>query len=121
MIPTKTYPIERITDMAALLKAMGHPVRLHILCMLRSGDLCVCHIERVLNRRQAYISQQLMVLRDSGAVTSQRDGLQVYYRLADPRIETLLTAAGAPAPIPPYRIEGCPCPACMAISVNEIG
>ncbi len=121
MITITTYPTDRIVEMAGLLKAMGHPVRLHILCMLRAGDMCVCHIERVLDRRQAYISQQLMVLRDSGVVTSERRGLQVYYRLADKRIETLLTAAGAPAPIPPYRIEGCPCPDCTAIPVADIG
>lgn len=102
--------------MVSVFKAMGHPVRLYILCMLRSGDLCVCHIERVLNRRQAYISQQLMVLRESGIVCSRREGLQMYYSLADERIETLLTIAGAPAPVPPYRIKGCPCPFCAELS-----
>jgi ArsR family transcriptional regulator len=120
MITTATYNKERIAEMAGVFKAMGHPVRLHILCMLRAGDMCVCHIERVLGRRQAYISQQLMVLRDSGMVSSHRQGLQVYYRLADERIETLLTAAGAPPPMLPYRIEDCPCPFCASIPVSAI-
>ena len=51
------------------LKAMAHPVRLQILDMLRGGDeVCVCHMEAALRRRQAYISQQLMVLRDANLV-----------------------------------------------------
>ena len=53
------------TVLAKQLKAMAHPARLQILDMLRHGEICVCHIERALNKRQAYVSQQLMVLRDA--------------------------------------------------------
>ena len=75
---------------ASKLKLMGHPTRLQILDMLRQGETCVCHIERALNKRQAYISQQLMALRDAGLVDSRKDGLQVYYRLVDIQISDLL-------------------------------
>ena len=61
--------------------------------MLRGGELCVCHIENALGKRQPYISQQLMVLRDAGAVESRKDGLQVYYRIVDERVQHLLDAA----------------------------
>ncbi len=75
---------------ANALKILSHPVRLQILDMLRQGEICVCHIENALGKRQAYVSQQLMVLRDAGAVKTRKDGLQVYYRIADPQIHALL-------------------------------
>ena len=53
---------------ALRLKALAHPVRLQILDMLRADDeVCVCHMEAAFGKRQAYISQQLMVLREAGA------------------------------------------------------
>ena len=108
-------------EMADLLKAMGHPTRLLILNLLRAGELCVCHLERMVDRRQAYVSQQLMVLREAGLVATRRDGLQVYYRLADPRIERVLTAAGAPPAVAATPIAGCPCQLCTTIPIADIG
>jgi DNA-binding transcriptional ArsR family regulator len=72
---------------------MAHPTRLQILNMLRQGELCVCQIENALDKRQPYISQQLMVLRQAGLVDYRKDGLQVYYRILDSRVESLLDAA----------------------------
>jgi DNA-binding transcriptional ArsR family regulator len=54
--------VARYTDATVRFKALAHPVRLQILDMLRSGEVCVCHMETALGKRQAYISQQLMVL-----------------------------------------------------------
>ena len=108
-------------ELADLFKAMAHPTRLQILRMLRQGELCVCHIENALDRRQPYISQQLMVLRDSGAVESRRDGLQVYYRIRDPRVNRLLDAAlddSAAADFAP--LPDCSCPACTAAALIQI-
>jgi ArsR family transcriptional regulator len=56
---------------AALLKALAHPVRLQILDILRDGEQCVCHIEAVLGLRQAYILQQLMLLRKAGLLADR--------------------------------------------------
>ncbi len=75
---------------ATFLKAVAHPVRLQILDMLRQGEVCVCHIERAIHQRQAYVSQQLMVLREAGLVESRKDGLQVYYWIDDPMVIDLL-------------------------------
>ena len=69
---------------------LSHPARLQILDILRGGEECVCHIQYVLGKRQAYISQQLMVLRDAGLVTDRKDGLNVYYRLAHPAVTDVL-------------------------------
>jgi DNA-binding transcriptional ArsR family regulator len=40
-------------ELALRFKALAHPVRLQILDMLRGGELCVCHIETALDKRQA--------------------------------------------------------------------
>jgi DNA-binding transcriptional ArsR family regulator len=108
-------------DLANVFKALAHPVRLQILDLLRGGELCVCHIEAALNKRQAYISQQLMALREAGLVESRREGLQVYYRNTDPRIDRLLILMrGTPAKHGHTVIDGCPCPTCATIALAEI-
>ncbi|MBZ0293318.1 MAG: metalloregulator ArsR/SmtB family transcription factor [Anaerolineae bacterium] len=107
---------------ARKLKLMGHPVRLQILNMLRQGETCVCHIERALDKRQAYISQQLMTLRDAGLVDSRKDGLQVYYRLMDSDVVELLTLLYGPLDSDGlYPLDGCHCPACSSVLITEIG
>jgi DNA-binding transcriptional ArsR family regulator len=77
----------------ALFKAVSHPARLAILEELRRGECCVCHLEALLGSRQAYISQQLAVLRDAGLISDRRDGWNVYYRVNDPRVFDLLNTA----------------------------
>lgn len=94
------------------LKMLGHPIRLQILDMLRQGEICVCHIENALNKRQAYISQQLMVLRDAGLIQPRKDGLRVYYSLADEEVKTLLNTIFGQADEELTVLVGCPCPSC---------
>ncbi len=77
---------------AQLLKMLTHPARLAILHILREGEHCVCHMEAYLGYRQAYISQQLMVLREAGLIQDRRDGWNVFYHVAEPRIFAVLTA-----------------------------
>lgn len=90
------------SDLAFLLKVLSHPTRLQILDLLRNGELCVCQIQAVLKKRQAYVSQQLMTLREAGLVETRKDGLQVFYRLSSPVVETLLTSVlGDKVPVPP--------------------
>jgi len=73
-----------------LFKVLGHPARLAILDILRDGEHCVCHMETYLGQRQAYISQQLSVLREAGLIRDRRDGWNIFYRVSDERIFTLL-------------------------------
>ena len=103
---------------AKLFKALMHPVRLEILDILRSGEECVCHMEAALGYRQAYISQHLMILRESGLIQDRRDGWNIFYRVADTHIysilDTIQTMTGKPANA--FRQEGvvCPCPHCTS-------
>jgi ArsR family transcriptional regulator len=97
-------------------KALMHPARLAILDLLREGEACVCHMEATFGYRQAYISQQLMALRDAGLVDDRRDGLNIYYHITRPEIFKVLDAmrqvtgvspaAARPAP------DSCTCPHC---------
>jgi ArsR family transcriptional regulator len=80
---------------ANFFNALAHPSRLEILELLKDGEACVCHIQAMLNQRQAYISQHLNVLRQAGLVTSRKDGLRVYYKLSDPGVLTILESAKA--------------------------
>ena len=108
-------------QLAELFKGLAHPTRLEILDLLREGEMCVCHIEAALNKRQAYISQQLMTLREAGLVLSRRNGLQVYYRLTDARITALLNLTfTSPRAHQLQRIAGCACPTCSSIPIEHI-
>jgi ArsR family transcriptional regulator len=100
------------------LKAISHSTRLAILDILRDGEQCVCHMEATLNLRQAYISQQLMVLKQAELVDSRRDGLNLYYRVVKPEVFTLLDTLMSVTGIIPKRPKhkhantDCPCPKC---------
>jgi DNA-binding transcriptional ArsR family regulator len=105
-------------EQAAVCRALSHPARLAILDTLRGGEQCVCHIEAALGLRQAYISQQLMVLREAGLVIDRRDGWNIFYRLRDAGTSRLIgilnSQVGMPAPRvrAPRRLQTCPCPKC---------
>ena len=104
-------------------KTLSHPARLRILEVLRNGEECVCHMEASLGYRQAYLSQQLSVLRDSGIVEVRRDGWNIYYRVILPEIYTILDAAGELTGEKPLTnrqaTTGCPCPKCKSDNEKE--
>ena len=100
---------------ARLFKTLAHPVRIAILDVLRGGEECVCHLEAVIGQRQAYISQQLAVLRKAGLIDDRRDGLNIFYRIAQPEVLRLLDTAYAMLGSD-YHVRApiaCPCPHCL--------
>ncbi len=101
-------------ESANLFKTLMHPARLEILEVLRDGEHCVCHIEATLGYRQAYISQQLSVLREAGLVQDRRDGWNIYYRVTQLRVFDVLDAAQAATGTksPRRKAAACPCPQC---------
>ena len=103
---------ERYHQATKLFQVLSHEARLHILNALRTDEACVCHLQTVLGRPQAYVSQQLRVLRDEGLVIDRREGTLVYYRLANAQVERLLEEALGPAE-KPVCVAGCPCPRCQ--------
>ncbi|MDR7542970.1 MAG: metalloregulator ArsR/SmtB family transcription factor [Armatimonadota bacterium] len=110
----------RFAAEATILRALGHPARLAILEVLRHRPACVCHLTAALHRPQAYVSQQLGVLRDAGLIEGQRDGAFVYYyyRLRNYGVLGMLDLATrllgrAPEATPAAGpLAGCECPQC---------
>ena len=96
---------------ARLFQLLSHQARLRILDELRKDEACVCHLQAVLKRPQAYVSQQLRVLREADVVTDRRDGQLVYYRLADPQVAAMLEDVLGPAG-ERTLMDACPCPRC---------
>ena len=73
------------------LKAISHPLRLKILCILENKEVSVQEIVDVVGTSQSNISQHLAILRDKGVLTSRKDANRVYYRIGDPRILKLIS------------------------------
>lgn len=72
---------------ARSLKAMAHPLRLKILCILGgNGEFSVQDIVEQVGTSQSNISQHLSILRDKGILTSRKDANKVYYRIGDPKV-----------------------------------
>jgi DNA-binding transcriptional ArsR family regulator len=72
------------------LKAMSHPLRLRILCVLGDTELCVGDLVDRIGTSQSNISQHLSILHDKGMLISRKEANRVYYRIADPAILRLI-------------------------------
>ncbi len=71
---------------AEICKTFADPKRLLILNELRGGEKTVGDIAEALETPQAVISRHLAVLRSRGVVTPRREGINVHYRLTNPKI-----------------------------------
>jgi ArsR family transcriptional regulator len=67
--------------MASIAKALGDPIRLQLVDVLRkhAGKVCVCELVPLFDLSQPTVSHHLKVLRDAGLVDSERRGLWAYY------------------------------------------
>lgn len=80
---------------ADLFKALGHPVRIRILELLRDGERSVSDLQAGLAIEMSSVSQQLSVLRARGLVSGRREGTTVFYSVVDPQVFDLLDIARA--------------------------
>src|SRR3989304_1630665 len=71
---------------AEVCKAMANPTRLKILNALQHGEQPVRVLAKLLHVRKANLSQHLAVLRQRGIVATRREGLNIYYRCANPKM-----------------------------------
>jgi len=71
---------------AEVCKSMANPTRLKILNALQNGEQSVDAMARSLHLRKANLSQHLAVLRQRRIVATRRDGLNIYYRCANPKM-----------------------------------
>ena len=68
---------------ANLLKVLGNPDRLILLCFLTEGEYCVSELLEISGIVQPTLSQQLAVLREEQLVSTRREGKQIYYSIQD--------------------------------------
>jgi DNA-binding transcriptional ArsR family regulator len=74
---------ELLSRIAEVFKAMADPTRLKILHCLQGGERCVTEVIEAVSGSQANVSKHLAVLKRSGLVDCRRDGLNVFYFIAD--------------------------------------
>ncbi len=72
-------------EAAQAIKAIAHPLRLKILCVLGDQEISVKDIVEQVGTSQSNISQHLAILRDKGVLATRKDANRVYYRIGDLR------------------------------------
>ncbi|HEV8357160.1 MAG TPA: metalloregulator ArsR/SmtB family transcription factor [Gemmatimonadales bacterium] len=75
---------------AEIIKLLGHRERLMILEALEQGELTVGEICELCDLGQAVGSQHLARLRRQGVVACRKEGLNVYYRIVEPKVHHIL-------------------------------
>jgi ArsR family transcriptional regulator len=84
---------EQNIDKAAIaLKAMGHPLRLKILCVLGEQELPVMEIVEQVGTTQSNVSQHIEILREKNIITSRREGSKILCRIRDAELLSLMDA-----------------------------
>ncbi|WP_347717694.1 metalloregulator ArsR/SmtB family transcription factor [Sphingomonas sp.] len=79
------------TEAVAVLRSLAHEGRLLVLCYLaEAGELSVGELVDRIGLSQSALSQHLAKLRAEGLVATRKNAQTVYYRVADPRVLTLL-------------------------------
>ena len=81
---------EEIHQAVRCLKALAHPTRLGILCLLRDGEKTVCELQMLLGCTQSNISQHLGIMREREILTTRRESNQVYYGVKNAEMFRLL-------------------------------
>jgi DNA-binding transcriptional ArsR family regulator len=76
---------EHIELAARALKAIAHPLRLKILCVVGDQEACVQEIVEAVGTSQSNISQHLAILREKGVLLTRKDANRVFYRVGDQR------------------------------------
>jgi ArsR family transcriptional regulator len=81
----------RAGEVATMLKALGNQRRLMVLCQLAEhGEMRVGDLAAAVGLSQSALSQHLGVMREEGLLAFRREAQVLWYRIADPRCETLL-------------------------------
>ncbi len=71
---------------ASICQTLANPKRLEVIDRLRDGEQSVSELAEAMKISQANLSQHLAVMRQKGIVATRREGLNVYYRLSNPKI-----------------------------------
>ena len=88
---TSLYNDQDINRAARCLKAMSHPLRLKILCVLGTDKICVQDLVEKIGTSQSNISQHLAILREKDILNSEKEANRVYYYIDDERMLQLIS------------------------------
>ncbi len=86
MTPTEGQDKQVFRLHANICRTLAHAKRIEILSLLREGELSVSELAKQMGVSLPNASQHLAILRDKGVVAARREGVTIYYRVADPRI-----------------------------------
>lgn len=81
---------ENIREAADAMQAMGHPLRLKILCLVGGEELSVLEIVEAVGTTQSNVSQHLALLREHGVLEARKEANKVFYRVGDQRVIKLI-------------------------------
>ena len=82
---------ENASQAAGLMKLLGHPHRMMILCELKQGECSVSELSEKIDIPQSPLSQHLARMRHEGVVTSRREAQTVYYSLLGKEVGAVVT------------------------------
>jgi DNA-binding transcriptional ArsR family regulator len=85
-VTTRSLSAELLDLVAQRFKALAEPARLQILDRLRHGEMTVGELVDATGLGQANVSKHLGILLGHGFVARRKEGLYVYYALADARV-----------------------------------
>ncbi len=92
--PSELSKLALFEKVAAVLKAMGDPVRLILLHQLQAGEMCVGKLVEGLSCSQANVSKHLAVLKQAGLVSSHREGNKILYAISDAAVFDICSVVG---------------------------
>ena len=79
-------PKDAYSKNAGIYRILANPKRLEILNILKNGEFSVESLIKITKISKSNLSQHLALLRHNGLVYPRREGLNIFYRIVDPRI-----------------------------------
>lgn len=79
---------------SVVVRALADPLRLRIVELLATEQLCTCHLVDETGARQTNVSNHLRTLREAGLVEAEPAGRYTYYRLVPEALDALASALG---------------------------
>src|SRR5208283_1373634 len=89
ILTNKTKIVDDVFEMQAeICKTLANPTRLKILHVLREGEKSVGELTDILGLRQSNLSQHLSIMRQATILKTRKQGSNIYYSVAYPKINT---------------------------------
>lgn len=94
---------------ARIIKAMGHPVRLMMIEKLKTGEHSFSQIFDLFELDKSTVSKHLLVLKESGIITSRKAGADMIYKLEVPCVTNFFSCVTAVIESNVKRQQACLC------------